>query len=45
MRPVGGSFEPNDEVDELRWLGPAEALATLDYDHDRRLVERLVADP
>ena len=20
MTPVGGSFEPNDEVDELRWL-------------------------
>jgi 8-oxo-dGTP diphosphatase len=42
MRPVGGSFEPNDEVDQLRWLAPAEALGTLDYDHDRRLVERLV---
>ena len=44
MRAVGGSFEPNDEVDELRWLGPAEALATLDHEHDRRLVGRLVAD-
>jgi 8-oxo-dGTP diphosphatase len=44
MRPVGGGFEPNDEVDELRWLSAAEAVATLDYDHDRRLVERLAAD-
>jgi 8-oxo-dGTP diphosphatase len=43
MRPLGGDFEPNDEVDELRWLSPADAVAKLDYDHDRRLVERLVA--
>ncbi|MFL5871554.1 MAG: NUDIX hydrolase [Solirubrobacterales bacterium] len=41
MRPVAGRFEPNDEVDELRWLTPSEAAATLEYDHDRRLVERL----
>jgi 8-oxo-dGTP diphosphatase len=38
MRPVGGAFEPNDEVDDLRWLAPAEAIERLDYDHDRRLV-------
>jgi 8-oxo-dGTP pyrophosphatase MutT (NUDIX family) len=38
MRPLEGEFEPSDEVDELRWLAPSEALALLDYDHDRGLV-------
>ena len=41
MRAVGGSFEPNDEVDDLRWLKPDEAIAALDYDHDRRLVAQI----
>jgi 8-oxo-dGTP pyrophosphatase MutT (NUDIX family) len=31
-------FVPNDEVDELRWLEPAEALALLSYDRDREPV-------
>jgi 8-oxo-dGTP diphosphatase len=43
MRPVDGAFEPNDEVDELRWLATSDAVELLDYDHDRRLVTR-VAD-
>lgn len=41
---VGGplpAFTPNDEVDELRWLTPAEAAALLSYDHDRRLLGEL----
>jgi 8-oxo-dGTP diphosphatase len=38
MRAVAGEFEPGDEVDELRWLAPGEAAATLTYEHDRRLV-------
>ena len=41
MRPLGGEFVPNDEVDELRWLSAADALAALDYDHDRELVQSL----
>ena len=41
MRPAGGEFEPTDEVDELRWLGPADAIALLDYEHDRSLVGEL----
>jgi 8-oxo-dGTP diphosphatase len=41
MRPRGGSFEVNDEVDELRWVTPKKAVSLLDYDHDRRLVEEL----
>ena len=43
MRPTGGEFEPNDEVDELRWLDPAKAVDLLDYDHDRVLVAGLAA--
>ena len=35
-------FVPNDEVDELRWLTPAEALELVDYDHDRALLGTIV---
>jgi 8-oxo-dGTP diphosphatase len=38
MRPVGGSFMPNAEVDELRWVPPDEALTLLAYDRDRELL-------
>jgi 8-oxo-dGTP diphosphatase len=37
---------PNPEVDELRWLAPAEAARLLTYVHDRELLGRLLgADP
>jgi 8-oxo-dGTP diphosphatase len=36
------AFAPDDEVDELRWLTPDEALALLSYPHDRALVETIV---
>jgi 8-oxo-dGTP diphosphatase len=39
MRPLEGEFEPNDEVDELRWVTPGDALVLLPYEHDRRLVQ------
>lgn len=32
---------PDDEVDELRWVTPGEAVAMLSYDHDRALVRSL----
>jgi 8-oxo-dGTP diphosphatase len=32
------AFTPNDEVDELRWLAPAEAVGVLSYPHDVDLV-------
>jgi 8-oxo-dGTP diphosphatase len=35
------AFSPNDEVDELRWVTPEEALELLGYEHDRRLVGSL----
>ena len=41
MRDQGGEFEPNDEVDELRWLSPEEAAGMLSYDFDRELVGKL----
>ncbi len=31
-------FVVNDEVDERRWVTPAEAERLLDYEHDRALV-------
>ncbi len=33
-----GSFEPNDEVDELRWVPLEEAQRLLSYNHDRALL-------
>ena len=41
MRPLGGDFEPGDEVDELRWLPTAQAVELLDYERDRDLVRSL----
>jgi 8-oxo-dGTP diphosphatase len=38
MSPLEGSFEPGDEVDELRWVAPDQAEGLLDYPHDRELV-------
>jgi 8-oxo-dGTP diphosphatase len=39
----GGSFTPNSEVDELRWLELDEASQLLSYPRDRELVAVLVA--
>jgi len=41
MRPLDGRFEPNDEVDELRWVTPEEAQSLLTFEHDRRLARGL----
>ncbi|HVP01707.1 MAG TPA: NUDIX hydrolase [Solirubrobacteraceae bacterium] len=41
MRVAGGEFTPNSEVDELRWLDRAAAVALLTYPHDRELVQAL----
>jgi 8-oxo-dGTP diphosphatase len=41
MQPTGGEFKATDEVDGLRWLPPADAIALLDYEHDRHLVRGL----
>jgi 8-oxo-dGTP pyrophosphatase MutT (NUDIX family) len=39
MEPVDGAFEPNDEVDEVRWLPLDEAATTLTYGHDLAVLE------
>ena len=41
MEPVDGSFAPNEEVDEVRWLSVAEARDTLSYAHDLRVLDGL----
>ena len=38
MRPVAGSVRPQNEVDEVRWLGLAAAAALLTYGRDRALL-------
>jgi 8-oxo-dGTP pyrophosphatase MutT (NUDIX family) len=38
MEPLGGEFAPRDEVDEIRWLGQAEAAELLSYENDRELL-------
>jgi len=34
MEPIDGSFEPNDEVDQVRWMSLDDAEPTLTYAHD-----------
>jgi hypothetical protein len=36
-----GTFTPNEEVDEVRWLSLPEAATLLSYDADRRLLSEL----
>jgi 8-oxo-dGTP diphosphatase len=38
--PVDGSDEPDDEVDEVRWLAVDEALDRLSYPAERALLRR-----
>jgi 8-oxo-dGTP diphosphatase len=40
MRPLGGSFAPHDEVDEIRWLSVGQARSLLTYGRDRELLDR-----
>jgi len=41
MRPSGGDFVPNREVDRVRWLPLSRASKKLTYAHDRRLAAEL----
>jgi 8-oxo-dGTP diphosphatase len=34
MRPCGGAFVPNDEVDEVRWVSVIDAADWLTYERD-----------
>lgn len=37
---IGGEFEPNDEVDEIRWLPVDEAMELLTYDVDAEVLAK-----
>lgn len=45
MRHVEGSFVPNTEVDEARWLSPKEARGRLSYSIDRDVLADFLAAP
>lgn len=40
MRPLPDSpgFQPNDEIDEIKWLSRSKAIDELDYENDRSLI-------
>ncbi|RZS39263.1 8-oxo-dGTP diphosphatase [Herbihabitans rhizosphaerae] len=42
---TGGEFAPNDEVDELRWLSPADAVRLVGYPHDESMLQAFGALP
>jgi 8-oxo-dGTP diphosphatase len=44
MSAEAGSFEPNEEVDELRWLDIASAGLLLTYERDRSVLAAMLAD-
>ncbi|MGH3756343.1 NUDIX hydrolase [Actinophytocola sp.] len=44
-RALGGSFQPGDEVDALRWVSPEAAPELLSYEHDERIVAAFTALP
>ncbi len=41
MQAVDGSFEPNDEVDEVRWVPLDDVAGVLSYEHDADVVDEL----
>ncbi|MCD2197070.1 NUDIX hydrolase [Actinomycetospora endophytica] len=44
-RAGDGSFTPNGETDELRWLAPSEAAGLLTYGSDRDVLDTFTAAP
>jgi 8-oxo-dGTP diphosphatase len=43
MDVTGGGFEPNREVDEVRWLAVEAAVEALTYARDREVLEAFAA--
>ena len=43
MQAGDGDFDPDDEVDELRWVPLADAAEALTYDFDRELAAKAAA--
>ena len=44
-RRVDGEFNPNAEVDEIKWLPVTEAMKHLEYPHDRKVLRRFAKQP
>ena len=44
-RRVDGEFNPNAEVDELKWLPVTEAMKQLEYPPDRKVLRRFARQP
>ncbi len=42
---LGGKFEPNSEVDELRWVTPDTAAEQLSYPMDHKILRRFMKHP
>jgi 8-oxo-dGTP diphosphatase len=38
MQATGGTFEPSEEIDEVRWLPLGDVLSMLTYPRDRTLL-------
>jgi 8-oxo-dGTP pyrophosphatase MutT (NUDIX family)/phosphohistidine phosphatase SixA len=41
MQPESGSFEPHDEVDEIKWVPIVDAASELSYERDQEVLEAL----
>jgi 8-oxo-dGTP pyrophosphatase MutT (NUDIX family) len=41
MSPTEETDDHDDEVDEVMWVAPEDAIALLDYEHDRALVRQV----
>ena len=44
-RSIGGSFAPNNEVDDLIWLPAAAAIKKVSYPYDRKVLRRWAKQP
>lgn len=42
MKVVSGTFKPNSEVDEARWVSFSDAARLLSYEHDLLMLEELM---
>ncbi|MGL4305714.1 MAG: NUDIX hydrolase [Mycobacteriaceae bacterium] len=42
---ISGKFSPNNEVDQLLWLSPAEAISKVTYSFDRKVLHAFTALP
>lgn len=45
MEVVGGAFQPNDEVDELRWVPIEHVRERLTWDRDQELLDLVLTLP